>query len=82
MRIFRPQSSRSGDLLFGLPQGAHLVTHLFNGMDPLNHRKPNLLSFALGFDEITVELIADMIHIHPDINKIALSVKMKITLLQ
>ncbi len=56
-------------------KGAHLVTHLFNGMDPLNHRKPNLLSFALGFDEITVELIADMIHIHPDIIKIALKCK-------
>ncbi|NLJ50000.1 MAG: N-acetylglucosamine-6-phosphate deacetylase [Candidatus Atribacteria bacterium] len=56
-------------------KGAHLITHLFNGMDPLNHRKPNLLSFALGFDDITVELIADMIHVHPDIMKIALKCK-------
>ena len=56
-------------------KGARLVTHLFNGMDPLNHRKPNLLSFALGFDDITVELIADMIHVHPDIIKIAFKCK-------
>lgn len=56
-------------------KGARLVTHLFNGMDPLNHRKPNLLSFALGFEDITVELIADMIHVHPDIIKIALKCK-------
>jgi N-acetylglucosamine-6-phosphate deacetylase len=55
--------------------GARLVTHLFNGMDPLHHRKPNLLSFALGFNEITVELIADMIHVHPDIIKVALKCK-------
>ena len=51
-------------------KGAHLVTHLFNGMDPLNHRKPNLLSFALGFDEITVELIADTVsYTHLDVYK-------------
>jgi len=56
-------------------KGARLVTHLFNGMDPLHHRKPNLLSFALGFNEITVELIADMIHVHPDIIKVALNCK-------
>ena len=56
-------------------KGARLVTHLFNGMDPLNQRKPNLLSFALGFDDITIELIADMIHVHPDIIKIALKCK-------
>jgi len=55
--------------------GARLVTHLFNGMDPLHHRKPNLLSFALGCDEIAVEIIADMIHVRPEIIQIALRCK-------
>ncbi|MCX6090264.1 MAG: N-acetylglucosamine-6-phosphate deacetylase, partial [Candidatus Atribacteria bacterium] len=56
-------------------QGARLVTHLFNGMDPLHHRKPNLLSFALGFEEIAVELIADFIHVRPEVIEIVLKCK-------
>ena len=56
-------------------KGARLVTHLFNGMDPLNHRKPNLLSFALSYENITVEMITDKIHVYPEIMKIALKCK-------
>ncbi|WP_369017609.1 N-acetylglucosamine-6-phosphate deacetylase [Thermatribacter velox] len=56
-------------------KGARLVTHLFNGMDPLHHRSPNLLAFALGFEGICVEMIADLIHVSPEIMKIALLCK-------
>ena len=52
-----------------------MVTHLFNGMDPLNHRNPNLLSFAIGYDDTAVEIIANMIYLHPEIIKITLKCK-------
>ena len=56
-------------------KGAKMVTHLFNGMDPLHHRQPNLLAFALGNDEIYAEIIADKIHVKPEVIKIALKCK-------
>ncbi|MBC7218005.1 MAG: amidohydrolase family protein, partial [Candidatus Caldatribacterium sp.] len=55
--------------------GARLVTHVFNGMEPLHHRKPNLLAFALGFEGIWVEVIADGVHIAPEILQILLGCK-------
>jgi len=58
-----------------LERGAKMVTHLFNGMDPLHHRQPNLLAFALGNDEIYAEIIADKIHVKPEVIKIALKCK-------
>ncbi|NSW76898.1 MAG: N-acetylglucosamine-6-phosphate deacetylase, partial [Candidatus Atribacteria bacterium] len=56
-------------------RGAKLVTHLFNGMDPLHHRKPNLLSFALENEEIYTEIIADTVHVSPEIVRLALHCK-------
>jgi len=56
-------------------KGARLVTHLFNGMDPLHHRSPNLLTFALGFEGMYVEMIADLVHVSPEVMKIALLCK-------
>lgn len=44
--------------------GASHATHLFNGMEPLHHRKPGLVGAAL-MSGATVELICDGIHIHP-----------------
>jgi N-acetylglucosamine-6-phosphate deacetylase len=45
--------------------GARLVTHCFNGMAPLHHREPGLLGAALTDDQLTVSLIADLVHVHP-----------------
>lgn len=46
--------------------GASLVTHLFNGMNPLTHRSPELIGAA--FDkQAYVELICDGLHIHPTV---------------
>jgi len=51
-------------------KGANHVTHLFNGMDPLNHREPGIIGAA--FDRgAYVELIADGIHIHPSVVRAA-----------
>jgi len=45
-------------------RGASHVTHLFNGMDGLHHRKPGILAAALDAGA-SVELICDGLHIHP-----------------
>lgn len=49
----------------GIDWGAKSVTHLFNAMTPALHRQPGLAGTALGDDRLTVELIADFIHVHP-----------------
>lgn len=48
----------------GFEAGATHVTHLFNGMEPLHHRKPGLVGAAL-MANADVELICDGKHIHP-----------------
>ncbi len=45
--------------------GARMVTHLFNGMSPLHHRRPGLAGAALADDRVVVGLIADLVHVHP-----------------
>jgi N-acetylglucosamine-6-phosphate deacetylase len=45
------------------------VTHLFNGMSPVDHRRPGAVPAALAAatrEEAVVELIADGVHLHPD----------------
>jgi len=44
--------------------GLSHVTHLFNGMVELHHRRPGIIGAALTTD-MTVELIADLIHLSP-----------------
>ncbi len=45
--------------------GISHATHLFNAMNPLHHREPGIVGAVLGSDEVSCELIADMIHVHP-----------------
>ncbi len=51
--------------------GATLVTHLFNGMGPLGHRQPGLPGAALDDDRLTPSLIADFVHVHPAVLRLA-----------
>ncbi|OPG17355.1 N-acetylglucosamine-6-phosphate deacetylase [Ferroacidibacillus organovorans] len=55
--------------------GAKSVTHLFNAMSPAGHREPGLAGTALGEDRLMVEIIADLIHVHPLMLKTALRAK-------
>jgi len=41
------------------------VTHTFNAQTGLHHRRPGVVGAVMGTDEITAELIADLIHVHP-----------------
>lgn len=45
--------------------GATVATHLFNGMRPLHHREPGPVGALLDDDRVTVELICDLVHLHP-----------------
>lgn len=49
----------------GFDRGAINVTHLFNGMSGLDHRRPGLAAAALTHDSVTVGLISDGIHVDP-----------------
>ena len=49
----------------GIRAGIRHGTHLFNAMSGLFHRDPGLAGALLLDDRVTVELIADGIHLHP-----------------
>jgi len=55
--------------------GARLVTHLGNAMAPLRQREPGLLGAALGDDRLAVSLIADLVHVHPTLLRVAFRAK-------
>ncbi|WP_071285953.1 N-acetylglucosamine-6-phosphate deacetylase [Mycolicibacterium llatzerense] len=48
-----------------LQLGATVGTHVFNGMRPLHHRDPGPALALLEDTRVTVELIADGVHLHP-----------------
>ena len=45
-------------------RGARHLTHAFNAMRPFHHREPGPLGAALDAQGVTVELIADGVHVH------------------
>src|SRR5581483_3489481 len=55
--------------------GARHATHTFNAMRPLDHREPGILGEVLTRDEITADIIADGIHVHPEVVRLFLQAK-------
>ncbi|MBA2757066.1 MAG: N-acetylglucosamine-6-phosphate deacetylase [Chloroflexi bacterium] len=53
------------EMLTAVEAGVEGVTHVFNAMPGLHHRSPGLLGVALTDDRVTVELIADGVHVDP-----------------
>ncbi|MET9226691.1 N-acetylglucosamine-6-phosphate deacetylase [Lentzea sp. NPDC003310] len=51
--------------------GASVATHLFNGMRPLHHREPGPIGALLDDERVTVELICDLVHLHPTAVRLA-----------
>lgn len=45
--------------------GVRHVTHCYNAMRPLHHRDPGVVGAALDLEGLTVEAIADGVHVHP-----------------
>lgn len=54
--------------------GLNNAIHLFNVMPPMHHRSPGAAGAALVDDRFYLELIADGIHLHPDILRLCAKV--------
>jgi N-acetylglucosamine-6-phosphate deacetylase len=62
-------------LAAGIEAGVSHVTHLYNAMRGLHHREPGTVGGALTLPGLTVELIADGIHVHPAAMKVAVNAR-------
>lgn len=62
------------EAMSAIEAGAKHITHTFNAMTPLNHRLPGTVGAAL-LSDVTCELIADNIHVHPAVQKLLIKVK-------
>ncbi len=51
----------------GFSNGIRHVTHLYNAMRGLHHREPGALGAVLMDHGVTAQLIADGVHVHPEI---------------
>ncbi|GAA1946276.1 N-acetylglucosamine-6-phosphate deacetylase [Agromyces allii] len=51
--------------------GASLLTHAFNAMPPIHHRMPGPVVAAMHAPHVTLELINDGVHVHPDVVRLA-----------
>lgn len=55
--------------------GLSHAAHTFNGMGGLHHREPGTVGAVLTCDQITAEVIADKIHVHPAMVRLLVRVK-------
>jgi N-acetylglucosamine-6-phosphate deacetylase len=62
------------EVSMAIAAGASRVTHTFNAMSGLHHRAPGVVAAAMLHD-VTCELIADNVHVHPQIQQLLLKVK-------
>jgi len=61
----------------GVRAGARHATHTFNAMRPLDHRDPGILGEVLTHRHITADIIADGIHVAPEVIQLFLNAKGK-----
>ncbi len=59
----------------GVRAGARHATHTFNAMRPLDHREPGILGEVLTNSQLSADIIADGIHIAPEIVRLFLQAK-------
>jgi N-acetylglucosamine-6-phosphate deacetylase len=55
--------------------GAHHMTHFMNAMAPLHHRNPGPIAWGLSREDVTVDVIADGIHLDPFMLRLLLKMK-------
>jgi N-acetylglucosamine-6-phosphate deacetylase len=53
--------------------GASILTHAFNGMRGIHHRAPGPVVAAMHAGHVTLEVINDGVHVHPDVVRLAFS---------
>jgi N-acetylglucosamine-6-phosphate deacetylase len=59
----------------GKRAGATGITHLFNAMRSFHHREPGLAGFGIMDEDVYVEIIADLAHLHPNSLKMIFDMK-------
>jgi N-acetylglucosamine-6-phosphate deacetylase len=59
----------------GVRAGARHATHTFNAMRPLDHRDPGILAEVLTDWQLTADIIADGIHVAPEVVQLFLRAK-------
>lgn len=59
-----------GTMRAAFDAGATILTHAFNAMRPVHHRDPGPVLTAAHDERVTLEAIADNIHLHPHIIKL------------
>jgi len=60
--------------LEGIKTGISHVTHLFNAMSGIHHRSPGPLVAIFENKNVTAQIIADGVHIHPSVLKLAFDI--------
>ena len=55
--------------------GVSLATHLYNAMSGFGHREPGAVGAVLDSDDVTVEVIADGVHVHPAALRLVVAAK-------
>ena len=63
------------EVVKAVEDGASHVTHLFNAMKGIHHRQPGAAGAALLLDQLTAEIIADGVHVRPEMIDLAVRVK-------
>ena len=63
------------EALESFKKGISHTTHLFNAMRGFDHREPGVAGAVLDSDEVSAELIADGIHLHPASLRLAVASK-------
>lgn len=61
----------------GIAAGGRHATHTFNAMRALDHREPGILGEVLANAEMSAEIIADGVHVHPEMVNLFLRAKGK-----
>ena len=60
------------NMMEGMQAGILHSTHFFNAMRPLKHRDPGCVGAILLNNSLSCEIIADGVHVHPDLIKLLL----------
>jgi N-acetylglucosamine-6-phosphate deacetylase len=64
-------AARYDEMRAAVDAGVRYATHLFNAMAPLGHREPGLVGALLEDDRVTIGMVADGIHVHPAVVRLA-----------
>lgn len=57
--------------------GARIFIHTFNAMSGIHHREPGMSGAALTLNNIYTEIIADGVHVHPEVIKLLINMRSK-----